>query len=92
MQKVGMTDREIRSSIHSQMLTVFLLPLLLAGLHTCFAFPIVKKLLMLFGIIDSEVLLYTNLICFAVFGVFYAVVYLITSRSYYRIVRGVSRQ
>lgn len=91
MQKVGMTDREIRSSIHSQMLTVFLLPLLLAGLHTCFAFPIVQKLLLVFGIMESRVLLYTNLICFAVFGVFYAVVYLITSRSYYRIVRGIRR-
>ena len=91
MQKVGMTDREIRSSIHSQMLTVFLLPLLLAGLHTCFAFPIVQKLLLIFGIMESRVLLYTNLICFAVFGVFYAVVYLITSRSYYRIVRGLRR-
>lgn len=91
MQKVGMTDREIRSSIHSQMLTVFLLPLLLAGLHTCFAFPIVQKLLLVFGIMESRVLLYTNLICFAVFGLFYAVVYLITSRSYYRIVRGIRR-
>ncbi len=91
MQKVGMTDREIRSSIHSQMLTVFLLPLLLAGLHTVFAFPIVKKLLLVFGIVNSRVLLYTNIGCFLVFTLFYTAVYFITSRSYYRIVRGVSR-
>lgn len=88
MQKVGMTDREIRSSIHSQMFTVFLLPLLLAVVHTCFAFPMVQKLLLLFGIVKSHVLLRTNLICFFVFGLFYAVVYLITSRGYYKIVRG----
>lgn len=92
MQKVGMTDREIRSSIHSQMLTVFLLPLLLAGLHTTFAFPIVKKLLLLFGIINSRVLLYTNISCFLVFTLFYAAVYFITSRSYYRIVRGTRKK
>lgn len=91
MQKVGMTDKEIRSSIHSQMLTVFLLPLLLAGLHTAFAFPIVEKLLMLFGIVDSGVLLVTNISCFLVFTLFYTAVYLITSRSYYRIVRGAAR-
>ncbi|MDO4321050.1 MAG: FtsX-like permease family protein [Lachnospiraceae bacterium] len=88
MQKVGMTDREIRSSIHSQMLTVFLLPLLLAGLHTVFAFPIVRKLLMLFGIMNSRVLLFTNIGCFLVFTLFYTAVYFITSRSYYKIVRG----
>lgn len=86
MQKVGMTNREIRSSIRSQMFTVFLLPLVLAGVHTGFAFPIVQKLLLMFGVWNTQLQLATTLICFVVFGVFYALVYVWTSRAYYRIV------
>ena len=48
MQKVGMTKREIRKSINSQVLTVFFLPLLAAGIHTAFAFPMIQKILLLF--------------------------------------------
>lgn len=92
MRKVGMTRREIRSSIRSQMFTVFLAPLLLAGVHTAFAFPIVKKLLLLFGVINAELLIFTTLVCFLIFALFYSLVYLATSRVYYRIVSGVQRK
>lgn len=88
MQKVGMTKREIRSSIRSQMLTVFLAPLLLAGLHTVFAFPIVRKLLTLLGLVDVQLLMVVMIACFLVFAVFYALIYRATSRAYYRIVSG----
>lgn len=88
MQRVGMTQKEIRRSIHSQMLTVFLAPLLLAGVHTGFAFPIVRKLLLLFGLLDAQVLITTTVVCFVIFAVFYTVVYLLTSRAYYKIVSG----
>lgn len=86
MQKVGMTRREIRSSINSQMLTVFLLPLLAAGVHTSFAFPIVSRLLMIFGVINTRLLVFTTIGCFLVFALFYLLVYMTTSRAYYRIV------
>lgn len=86
MQKVGMTKKEIKKSIHSQMLTVFLLPLLLAGVHTAFAFPIVQKLLLLFGVMNTSLLILVTVICFLVFAVFYTLVYLMTSKAYYRIV------
>lgn len=88
MQRVGMTKKEIRSSIRSQMLTVFLAPPLLAGVHTAFAFPIVRKLLLIFGVINTKLLIITNVICFLVFVLFYTIVYSITSRAYYRIVSG----
>lgn len=88
MQKVGMTKREIRSSIRSQMFTVFLTPLLLSCIHTMFAFPIVQKILMLLGLVNKMLLLYVVLSCFLVFAVFYGLVYLATSRAYYRIVSG----
>ncbi len=86
MQKVGMTKRDIRKSINSQMLTVFFLPLLLAGIHLAFAFPFISKILVLFGFDNMHLNIIVNLGCFAVFGIFYAIVYKITSNVYYGIV------
>ena len=89
MQKVGMTKREIRRSINSQLLTVFFLPLVLAGLHLAFAMPIVSKVLIMFGMANTKMFVITATASFGVFAVFYAVVYKITSNAYYRIVSGV---
>lgn len=91
MQKIGMTKKEIRKSINSQMMTVFFAPLLLAGLHLGFAFPFVYKLLMMFGLYDRFYLLKVTGICYLVFVLFYVVVYAITSRMYYRIVKAGER-
>ncbi len=90
MQKVGMTDREIRRSINSQLLTVFFLPLILAATHLLFAFPIINKILLLFNLAASNATLYgiVTVICFAVFALMYSLVYKITSNTYYRIVTG----
>ena len=88
MQKVGMTKKDIRKSINSQMLTVFFLPLIFAGIHLTFAFPFISKILMLFAMDNIILNVIVNLICFAVFGSFYAIVYKITSNSYYTIVSG----
>ena len=82
-----MTDKEIRKSINSQMLTVFFFPLILAGIHICFAFPIVRKLLMMFSLNNVGLFVETSIISFLIFGVLYAIVYRITSNAYYRIVR-----
>ncbi len=86
MQKVGMTARDIRKSINSQMLTVFFAPLLMAGLHLCFAFPLVWKCLQLFGMTNMTVAVVTNLGAFGIFAIFYALVYKATAHSYYKIV------
>ncbi len=88
MQKVGMTKKDIRKSINSQMLTVFFLPLIFAGIHLTFAFPFISKILMLFTMDNIILTAIVNLICFAAFGIFYALVYKITSNSYYTIVSG----
>ena len=88
MRKVGMTARDIRASINSQMRTVFFLPLLMAGIHFCFAFPMVRKLLMLFNLWNTKLLVQTSVVCFVVFGLFYGVVYWMTSNAYYAIVSG----
>lgn len=86
MQKVGMTKKEIRKSINSQLLTVFFLPLILAGMHLAFAAPIIKKLLLLFNLTNLNLFIITILISFAVFALFYMIVYKITSNAYYMIV------
>ncbi len=88
MQKVGMTRREIRKSINSQLLTVFFLPLVLAALHICFAFPIVRRLLLMFNLNNVPLFAATTAISVAVFAVFYTVVYRLTSNAYYKIVSG----
>lgn len=88
MQKVGMTKNEIRKSINSQLLTVFFLPLIFAGMHLTFAAPIIKKLLLLFNLTNLNLFIVTILISFAAFALFYMIVYKITSSAYYKIVSG----
>ncbi len=86
MQKVGMTGREIRRNINSQILTVFFLPLLFAGLHLAFAFPLLWKIMRLFGSIDFSLFVRMTLFCYVVFGALYAAVYKMTAGAYYGIV------
>lgn len=86
MQKVGMTKRDIRKSINSQILTIFFAPLGFAMLHLAFAFPPIWKLLQLFNLQNLTLVLITTFIAIAVFAVFYAIIYKITARSYYNIV------
>ena len=84
--KVGMTDREIRRSINSQVLTVFFMPLITAGVHLAFAFPLVYKILLLFGLSNLRLLIAVTVGAYLIFAVFYILVYRITSGSYYKIV------
>lgn len=86
MQKVGMTKREIRKSINSQLLIVFFLPLIAAGIHLTFAFPFVHKMLLLFNLMNAKLLIATTAITFLIFAVLYMLVYRITSNAYYKIV------
>ena len=92
MQRVGMTKTDIRKSINSQLLLVFFLPLLFAGLHLGFAFPFVHKMLMLFNLTNLKLLIGTTVVTFAIYAVFYTLVYRITSNSYYSIVAGAKEE
>ena len=84
MKKVGMTEREIKKSINSQILTVFFAPLIAAGIHIAFAYNMIRLILKVMVAVSGSAFLYTTLICYAVFAVFYIAVYLITSKAYYR--------
>lgn len=88
MQKVGMTKKEIRKSINSQVLTVFFTPLLLAGIHLAFAFPVIWKLLQLFYLSNLRLMILVTVVCFLIIGAFYTLVYKITSNAYFAIVSG----
>ena len=92
MQKVGMTKKEIRRSINSQLLTVFFLPLIGAGCHLAFAFPIIRKLLLLFNLNNVALFAATTIISFLVFALFYTIVYRVTSNAYYHIVSGAKEE
>lgn len=87
MRKVGLTDRQIKQSIRSQVLMIFFAPLAIATLHTIVAYPFIEKILKLFLATDNNVFLIALAVTIAVFAVFYLIVYLITSRIYYRIIK-----
>ncbi len=86
MKKVGMNDSEIKSTIRSQTLLVFFLPLLFAGINTAFAFPILNRLLHLILLSSTGLFIACTLITFAVFTVIYIIIYSLTAKTYYKIV------
>lgn len=85
MRKVGMSRQEVKSSIRRQILMVFFLPLLMAILHISMAFPMVKRLLTLLGMMNTHLFILCTIGTILVFAVVYGVIYMITARSYYRI-------
>lgn len=88
MQKVGMSKKDIKKNINSQMLTIFFMPLIAAVLHLAFAFPMIRRLLMLFNLRNLPLLLSTAGISVLIFAAFYTLVYRITSNAYYSLVSG----
>ena len=86
MKKIGMTNREIQKNVNSQMKTVFILPLAFAILHLCFAAPIIMRMLTIFSVENTSLILITMAVIVAIFRVFYITVYKITSNVYYEIV------
>lgn len=86
MQKVGMSHSEVKAAIHSQIVTVFFLPLIVAGIHVTAAFPLISRLLALLNLYNLKLYAACTALCFLVFGVMYIAVYALTSKTYYRIV------
>ena len=87
MLKVGMDQAETKRSIRSQILTVFFLPLIMAGIHMAFAFPSVSRVLALLNMVNVPLFLGCNVVCYLVFAVFYVAVYGVTAKMYYRIIK-----
>ncbi|MEF2814834.1 MAG: FtsX-like permease family protein [Oscillospiraceae bacterium] len=87
MQQVGMTHREVKATIRTQVLLMFFLPLVTAAIHIVFAFPLIKQIVFAFGLQNVHLFLLCTLGTFGVFALLYTFVYLLTARTYYRIVR-----
>ncbi len=85
MRKVGMSKKEVKSSIRRQILMVFFLPLIMAVVHISMAFPMIKRLLMLLGMMNTKLYMICTCVTILMFAMVYGVIYWITARSYYRI-------
>ena len=86
MQKVGLSHREVKSSIRRQILMVFFLPLLMAMLHISMAFPLIRRMLLLFGMTNTKLFIGCTAGTVLIFALVYGLIYLMTAKSYYHIV------
>lgn len=86
MEKVGMSQQEVKKTINSQVLLVFFLPLIVAGIHLAVVHPLLAKMLNILSLYSPSLFLVCTLITFAVFAVVYILIYKGTSRTYYKIV------
>lgn len=86
MQKVGLSHREVKSSIRRQILMVFFLPLLMAMLHISMAFPLIRRMLLLFGMTNTKLFVGCTAGTVLIFALVYGLIYLVTAKSYYHIV------
>lgn len=86
MRQVGMSKKLISSSVRSQVLTMFLLPLGVAAVHLCFAFPLLTRVLRALALDNVMIFFWCTLATFGAFVVVYVLVYLITARVYYHTV------
>ncbi len=87
MQKVGMSEQEVKGSIRSQVLTVFFMPLIVAGIHAAFAFPLVRKILAMLQLTNVNLYVLCTIGSFLVFALIYALIYTLTSKVYYKIIK-----
>ncbi|WP_251389503.1 ABC transporter permease [Mediterraneibacter agrestimuris] len=87
MSKVGMSRKEVKKTIHSQVLTVFFLPLGVAVVHVAVAFKVLTKLMAMLNLTNVPLEAACTVGTVAVFSIFYVIVFLLTSKEYYRIVK-----
>lgn len=87
MKKVGMDNDEIKSTIKSQVITVFFAPLVFAVIHVGFAFPVVVRILKVLGLTNVSLFIKCTVLIILIFAACYGLVYTITSKLYYKIVK-----
>ena len=87
MQQVGMDKQEVKKSIRSQVLMIFFLPLIMAIIHVAAAFKVITKLLAMFSMTNITLFIECTIATIIVFAVIYCVVFMVTEREYYRIVK-----
>lgn len=87
LQKVGLDQKQIKQTINKQVLTVFFLPVIFAFLHLAFAYHMLSLILKVIGVVDTAMMLSVTLSICGIFALIYVIIFMITSRSYRRIVQ-----
>lgn len=87
MQQVGMSQNEVKKTIHSQIISVFFLPIITACIHLGFALPIISRMLKSLGFVNNKILIIVSIICCILLFLLYSLVYWATSKVYYKIVK-----
>ncbi|MEA4897670.1 MAG: FtsX-like permease family protein [Christensenellaceae bacterium] len=91
LQNVGMSRREVRAAIRRQVLMVFFLPLIAAGIHVSFAFPMITRLLRVLSLTNVPLFATSTAVSLAIFAALYLAIYALTARTYYKIVSAAER-
>ena len=86
LQEVGMSSKQVRKTINSQVIFVFFMPLAIATIHFLFAIPMLKQMLLLFGVTSSNLVYLVSGLTIVAIGLIYFIIYRLTSRTYYRII------
>ena len=86
LQQVGLDQKQTGTTIRKQILTVFFLPLFFSFLYLGVAYKMIAKIVAILGAINAGLVLQTTLSICAVFFISYVLVFLLTSRSYRKIV------
>ncbi len=86
MQKVGMSRMEVKKTIRSQVLTVFYLPLIMAGIHILAAFHMIRQILLLMGLLNVQLFVLCTIGSIILFALLYCIVYGRTAKTYYKII------
>lgn len=87
LQKVGLDQKQIKQTINKQILTVFFLPVIFAFLHLTFAYHMWSLILKVIGVVDATMMLTITLSICGIFALIYVLIFMITSRSYHKIVQ-----
>jgi putative ABC transport system permease protein len=87
MQQVGLSRREVKGTIHRQIIMVFFLPILGAVIHICFAFGVISELLQMFSMVNTQLFILCTIGTVIIFGIIYALIYLWTAKVYYKLVQ-----
>lgn len=86
MQQVGLSREETKSAINSQVLTVFMLPIIGAAVNVGFAIPDIQKMLVFLSMYDKLLLVKFGIVSLAVTFLGYVAVYKLTTNVYESIV------
>lgn len=86
MEKVGMSRREVKETIRHQILLIFFLPLIAAGIHIAVAFRLILQMMKIMMLTNVGLFVGCAIGTYIVFALIYSLIYTLTAKTYYKIV------